>query len=220
MKIETYKETSARTQAAWLAGAVVGGFAVPAVFAGLLHLSRNVFLLPFGAAAVAFLYAYFRSSGVDLMAYFRRRPGPGVVGAAIAGALVVSNVLSQPPSSALAGWDLIAAVLWPGLFYGALDALLLSVMPVMAVSLALERPGIASAAAALAASMAVTAAYHFGYPEFRGPQVMGPVIGNAILTTSYLATRSPLSPALAHIAMHVAAVLHGMETTIQLPPHY
>lgn len=48
----------------------------------------------------------------------------------------------------------------------------------------------------------------------------GPILGNAILTAAYLLTRNPLSTTLAHVAMHVASVLHGMETTIQLPPHY
>jgi hypothetical protein len=46
------------------------------------------------------------------------------------------------------------------------------------------------------------------------------VVGNAIITSSYLLTGSPLAAILFHVAMHVAAVLHGMETTLQLPPHY
>ena len=73
---------------------------------------------------------------------------------------------------------------------------------------------------ALFASLAVTAAYHLGYPEFRGPQILGPLIGNGILTGAYLVTGSPLAAVLPHLAMHVAAVLHGMESTMQLPPHY
>lgn len=46
------------------------------------------------------------------------------------------------------------------------------------------------------------------------------MVGNAIITSSYLLTRSPLAAILSHVAMRVAAVLHGMETTLQLPPHY
>jgi hypothetical protein len=33
-------------------------------------------------------------------------------------------------------------------------------------------------------------------------------------------TRSPIAAIGAHAAMHVASVLHGMETVHQLPPHY
>lgn len=46
MKIRTYKRTSAGTQAAWLMGAVLLGFSASAVFADLLYLPRNTFLLP------------------------------------------------------------------------------------------------------------------------------------------------------------------------------
>lgn len=222
------KKTSARTQIAWLLGAAGAGFAAAAIFAALLRLPRNLFLLPYAVVSAAFLYAYFRSSAVDLAEHFRHKPLLGVLGAAVGGALVVSNVLSQPASRSPEGWELILAVLWLGVVYGVLDALLLSVMPVVAARLTFAQAGLTTkpsgqvfaALFALAASLAVTAAYHLGYPEFRGPQVAGPLIGNAILTAAYLLTRSPLSATLAHVAMHVASVIHGIETTVQLPPHY
>jgi len=47
-----------------------------------------------------------------------------------------------------------------------------------------------------------------------------PLIGNGILTAGYLLTGSPLTAVVGHVIMHGAAVLHGMETTLQLPPHY
>jgi hypothetical protein len=228
MNIHAHRKVSFSLQIGWIAGAAVVGFAASAVFAGLLHLPRNLFLVPYGILATLFLYAYFHSSGVELVAHFRRRPFLGVLGAALVGAFVVSNVLSQPASPRPEGWALTLAVLWVGVFYGILDALLLSVMPVVAVWLAFAQRGrtakwsgrVSTALVALIASLVVTAAYHLGYPECRGPQVIGPMIGNAVLTGAYLLTGSPLSAILAHVAMHVASVLHGMETTIQLPPHY
>lgn len=47
-----------------------------------------------------------------------------------------------------------------------------------------------------------------------------PLIGNAIVTAGYLMARNPMTPLLAHVIMHGAAVAHGMEGTAQLPPHY
>ena len=228
MKIETHKKISPGAQVGWLARAAMVGFLSSAFFAGWLRLPRNAFLLPYGIVAAVFLFAYFRASGVDLAAHFRQRPALGALGAAVAGAMVIANVLSQPASTGPEGWELILAILWVGVAYGILDALLLSVMPVVATWLACARVGLTAkpgglllaAGLALAASLVVTAAYHLGYPEFRGPQVTGPIIGNAILTAAYLLTRSPLSTTLAHVGMHVAAVLHGMETTVQLPPHH
>ena len=51
-------------------------------------------------------------------------------------------------------------------------------------------------------------------------EVVQPLIGNAMITVGYLLTSHPTTPIGVHVAMHIAAVLHGMETTVQLPPHY
>jgi hypothetical protein len=40
------------------------------------------------------------------------------------------------------------------------------------------------------------------------------------LSLFYVLTTNPLSAVLSHIAMHVTAVLHGLNTAVQLPPHY
>ena len=74
-------------------------------------------------------------------------------------------------------------------------------------------------AGALLASLFITAAYHVGFTEFRGAALVAPLIGNGIVTLSYLASGSPAAPLLSHVVMHAAAVLHGMATTAQLPPH-
>jgi hypothetical protein len=48
---------------------------------------------------------------------------------------------------------------------------------------------------------------------------MQPLIGNVLITLTYLLTGSPVAPIVSHVMMHVAAVMHGMATTMQLPPH-
>jgi hypothetical protein len=119
-------------------------------------------------------------------------------------------------------------ILWLGIVYGTVDALLLTVLPVAVTWRALSTarwttswPGkLATGMTAFAASLGVTAAYHLGYVEYRGPQVVDPLIGNGVMTLGYLLTGSPLTAIGAHIALHVASVLHGVETTVTLPPHY
>jgi hypothetical protein len=122
---------------------------------------------------------------------------------------------------------LVGALGWLGVVYGALDALLLSVVPVLSVygsrppeQLRGWKGRVRWGGAALGASLAVTAAYHLGFPEFRGPTLVQPLIGNAMVTAGYLLTGSPLAAIVAHVIMHGAAVLQGMEGTVQLPPHY
>jgi hypothetical protein len=123
------------------------------------------------------------------------------------------------------GAALLGALLWLGLVYGVADALLLNVLPVLAVDGGAreggsERARLARALVALAASLLVTAAYHVGFPEFRGARLVQLLIGNAIITAAYLLTGSPLAAVVSHVVMHGAAVVHGMETTPQPPPHY
>lgn len=73
---------------------------------------------------------------------------------------------------------------------------------------------------ALGASLLVTGAYHLGFAEFQGTEVAKPLFGNGVLTLSYLISANPLATIVSHIGMHVASVLLGIETTVQLPPHY
>jgi hypothetical protein len=151
----------------------------------------------------------------------------GLIGAVIVGAFVVKNVLSQRHSAHSKGWLLALDLLWLGVVYGMVDALLLSVVPVLAVCQTFAVLGwtvswIGKALfglAAMLASLWVTAAYHFGYPEFRNPKLAAPVFGNGVISLGYLLTGNPLAALVSHIVMHMAAVLHGPETAAQLPPH-
>lgn len=210
----------------WLVLAALIGFLVPAVFSSGLRWERSLFLFPYVTIVGVFLFLYFRSISISL----KQLIGPcfyGLVGAAVATFLLVKNIQEQPASATPEGAQLILALVWIGLVYGAVDGLLLNVMPVLAV----QGPGFYESSPswkerlvrglmALAASAVVTAAYHSGYTEFRGPKMASVIIGNAIITSSYLLTGSPLAAVVTHVIMHVATVLHGMETALQLPPHY
>ena len=217
-----------RTDWLWIAGAAALGLATSACFAGALRVSRPLVVVAYAGLWSPFLIAYFGGTGVEVRRAVRRNLVWGLLGAAVAGVIVVNQVVSQPPSPAPHGARLALELLWLGLVYGALDALLLTVMPVVAVWQGMSAVGLTrsfegtllAGATALAASLLVTAAYHFGYPEFRGPQLLGPLIGNAVLTVAFLVTRNPIAAIAPHVAMHMAAVLHGAASSVQLPPHY
>lgn len=210
----------------WLAFAALVGFLVPAVFSTGLRWSRPLFLVPYVAIAGAFLALYFRSTPVSLR-QLTGRWHYALAGVPAASFLLLRNVQGQPASAVPEGAQLVLALAWIGAAYGTIDGLLLNVMPVLAV----QGPGfyasnpswrqrVGRGLLALAASLAVTVAYHAGYTEFHGPKMLSAIIGNAIITSSYLLTGSPLAAVVTHVIMHVAAVFHGMETTLQLPPHY
>jgi hypothetical protein len=212
----------------WILGAGLWAGAVAALFAGTLHLPRSIYLAPYAALVGAFLFAYFRWSGLDLRAEARRRWKWGAMGALVWGAWAVAfGVWPQPASVQSEGWQLAWDVFWLGIVYGTVDGLLLSVMPMLAAWRACAAWGwtanwrgrAGTALVALLASLLVTGLYHVGYPEYRGARVAEPLFGNGMLSVSYLVTTNPIAPVGSHIAMHIGAVFHGPASVSQLPPH-
>jgi hypothetical protein len=212
----------------WMATAGVLGFAISAFFAGVLRLPRSVYLILYVGLAGSFLYAYARWSGLSLGNLLRHNWPWGLIGGLLFAVFTVKNVLSQPVSPKSDGFLLVFELLWSGVIYGLMDALLLSVLPVLATWQAFtllnwtgNLPGkILVGVITVIASLLVTTAYHLGYPEYRHGGMSGPVIGNTVMTLGYLLTNNPFTAMLSHIAMHVAAVLHGPASVVQLPPHY
>ena len=210
----------------WVFGAALLGFTSSALLASMLGLPRDVFVGFYAALVAGFSVAFLRTERIAPRVQLRRRWLAGVLVGALAGVLLARTVLLQPASPRPTGGALAWALLWDGGVYGIADALLLSVVPVLALYGSRPAETLRNPAArwrwglaALLASLCITAAYHFGFTEFRGLKLVAPLIGNGIVTLSYLASGSPVAPLLSHVLMHSAAVLHGMATTAQLPPH-
>jgi hypothetical protein len=212
----------------WVLVIALVSMAIPAFFASVLQLPRNVYLIPYVLFITAFLYGYVRWGNVDLWAHLRKNWAWGVGMGLVLSVYTVQTVLMQPRSPMPQGAELIFNLAWLGVIYGATDALLLSVFPVYAMWQACTLLGwtthwrgrIGSGVLALLASMLVIGLYHIGYPEYRNSYVLLIIAGVALQSLAYIATRSPLAPVIGHIAMHVAAVLYGIQSASQLPPHY
>jgi hypothetical protein len=211
---------------AWLVPAAIIGFLIPAVFSSFLRWERSLFLIPYVAVVGTFSLLYFRRTPISLKQLIGHWHY-GLIGAAVATFLLIRNIQGQPVSAIPEGGQLILTLTWIGLVYGVIDGLFLNVMPVLAVqgprfyeSSPSWKERLVRGLFALAASLVVTVAYHSGYAEFLGPKMVSVIIGNIIITSSYLLTGSPLAAVVTHVIMHVAAALHGMESTLQLPPHY
>jgi len=205
--------------AVWVIAAAVVGFASSAMFSSLLRLERAPFVFVHALAVGAFGAIYFRLARVAPVAECRRGLLAGFLAGAAIGLVLFFGVTGQPGSPAPRGIDLVVALCWYAGVYGVADATLLTVIPVRAAWGAGWR-GAWRGIAAMAGSLLVTALYHLGFEEFRGLTLIQPLIGNAVVTAGYLMTRNPMTPLLAHVIMHGAAVIHGMEGTTQLPPHY
>ena len=213
----------------WIPSAALLGFAIASIFAGSLRLPRRIFLIPYVGLAGLFIYAYLMWSGVSIAELLRQNWILGIIGAVLVGLFLIRNILSQPVSPHATGLPLVVDLLWSGVVYGGMDALLLSVLPVLATWQAFSTLGwtagwqgkIVAGVLALLLSLFVTASYHLGFPEYRKPGgIAGPTIGNGVMSLGYLLTNNPITAIFSHMAMHIAGVLHGPASVMQLPPHY
>jgi hypothetical protein len=211
----------------WVVGACALGFATTAVFSTWLRLSRNLFLIPYVVLASIFLIGFFTLNGIDVAALLAANWIWGVVVGVVLAVFLIRNVQSQPATRKSKGAHLVFEIIWAGLIYGLIDGIYLSVMPVVAIW---EATGglpwaatlagkVAVGAICLFASLMVSVTYHLGYKEFRNRKIRFTVFGPGLMTLGVLISGSPLAAIISHPAMHIAAVLRGPETTIQLPPH-
>jgi hypothetical protein len=210
----------------WTLIAGILGLFISAVFAGKFHLKRSLFLIPYVLLVGLFLFGYFKWTHLNIGKMIIQNWLWGVIAAIVVSIIMVRNVLSQPSSPRSKGPKLIFELFWFGIIYGMLDALLLSVLPVLITWQAFPDLGntiLGKAGVALLAIIAsefITTAYHAGYPEFRNSSLVLSAIGNGIMTLAYILSMNPISSVGSHVVMHITAVLRGTEKTIQLPPHY
>lgn len=204
----------------WAGAAACAAGAIAWVAVDLLALSRELFLVPYVLTGCIFGALFVRDAQVDVASALRHDPRRTALVTAITAGLMIGTVMLQPGAPRATGWHLPFELAWDGIAYGAVDGLLLTVIPIAAVRRSLGPGRLSHDALALLASIVVFIVYHLGFPEFRGSQIGAPVVAAVVFGASYLITRNPLAPILAHAAMHVAAVLHGPAGTVQLPPHY
>jgi hypothetical protein len=212
------------TQLRWFAVAAVIGFAVPFVGSSLLGLQHDVYLGIYFVAVLGLLWAYASATRLDVRSVVLRHWKLGTALGVVVGIVLVRNVLSEHatphPSGAYYWFELI----WRGGIYGAVDALLLTVLPCVIVYRALGGPlrswrlrlGYFGASLALVVSM--TAIYHLGYAHYRDHGVRAPETGNVIISMPMLLSANPIGSVADHMAMHISAVQHEYNTEVRLPP--
>jgi len=213
---------------AWLAGGLVFAFAVPFLLADVLELQRDLFYGLYALAVGGLFAAWSRATGYDLVAAVKRHWVTALVlGLGVGAVLAAMVVRTEDSTAGPEGVELVGAVLWRGILYGVTDGLLLSVFPILVVFAAFAGTRLNKRFAgkvviglvALVASLAMTAAYHVGYSDFRSEKLAKPVAGDVAWSIPTLVTLNPIGAPIAHASMHSAAVLHSYETDTFLPPH-
>jgi hypothetical protein len=212
------------TQLRWFAAATVLSFAVPFIGSSVLGLQHDVYLAIYFAFVLGGFTAYALATGLDMRATLRRHWKLGVALGTIFGVALVRNVLSNDATPRPHGAYYVFELIWRGGIYGALDGLLLTVLPCLVVyralggQLATWRRRIAYFAASLALVMTITAIYHLGFTQYRHDGVGEPETGNTLISMPMLLSTNPIGSIADHMAMHISAVAHTYETTVRLPP--
>ena len=211
----------------WLVAGFPFAFAVPFLLADTLDLNRDLFYGLYALGVAGFVAAWARDTRLnrlDLLRNWRWGLALGAVGAA---ALAFNVVRMEDATDRPGGFELVAAILWRGVLYGATDGVLLSVFPILAVFAAFAGTRLRHRVTgkvligtiAMLASIGITAVYHLGYSDFRSEKVRKPIVGDVIWSAPTLTTLSPFGAPIAHVGLHVSAVVHSSETETYLPPH-
>lgn len=212
------------TQLRWFAIGAVAAFLIPFVFSSALELQHDLYLGVYFVFVIGFVGAYVRTNEIDVSVIVRRNWRWGVLLGVLLGVPLVRNVFSETETARPDGIYFAFEVVWRGLTYGAVDALLLTVFPCLVVyqalggSLSSWRRRIGYFAASLALVVTITASYHLGYDHYRESGVGAPETGNILISMPMLLTANPIGSVADHAAMHVAAVIHEYEDDTRLPP--
>lgn len=210
---------------AWFAFGSAVGFAIPYLGVSVLNLQHDLYYGAYFALTLILLGAYARAEHIAIGDLFKRNWIWSLAIGVPVGAFVIWNVFrtdaaTPRPHGAYFAFEL----LWRGVGYGAIDALLLTAFPcVVAYSLLHGQiKGIAGRlryiALAVPLILIITATYHLGYPQIREDGLSKPEIGNTMISIPMLVTMNPVGSLAVHASYHVTAVTHSYETRNFLPP--
>lgn len=212
------------TQLRWIAAAAVVGFAIPFIGSSTLGLQHDVYLGVYFVAVVALFAAYVVGTRLDLRETFRRQWKLSLILGLVFGVVLVRNVLAEDRTPHPDGAYYVFELIWRGAIYGSVDALLLTVLPCLAVYRGLGgrlrtwRRRLAYFTGSLALVLTITAVYHLGYAQYRADGIGAPETGNTLISIPMLLSTNPIGSITDHAAMHVSAVAHTYETEARLPP--
>ena len=213
------------THLLWIPAAALVGGGASSIFGDLLTLPVDVYYAVYAAVVLAFLGGYIRLTGLDVRPWLGRRLPIALALGVVGGLVLMRGALGRPPEGTLAGGELLGALLVRGVMYGAVDGLLLFAFPWLVVWRALGAEGrsrsfrAGASVLALAAMLLVTTTYHMGYRDFRSSRIVLPNVGAVISGTPTLLSANPVAAPLAHVVLHVTAVLHSPASDLYLPPH-
>jgi hypothetical protein len=205
---------SPRAAIGWLAGGAAVTFAASFIASDVMGVQHDLYLLFYFTFALGYLAWFATKSGVGWRRMLRTNLWWSVAVGALVALAVVQQVMSQHgtahPTGGYFGFELV----WRGVVYGTVDALVLAVFPAAVAWLVMRgnRKGIkrkvAFAGLVVVFSLGVGAAYHAGYSTYRGNTMTKPLTGAVLWDVPTILTGNPAGAIAAHAAVHASAVVH------------
>ena len=209
----------------WIPIGLVVGFLSSFIFGDQLRLPVDLYYFIYFSIIVSFFIFYYKKTNLRLKTILSKRLVAGIALGLLFSFLMIKNVVSRPSTEKFSGAFLLWAIVWRGLFYGAIDGLLLTVFPWIVTWRAFkanDKPLFAKIGVGFIAWIFIvlmTTAYHLGYGDFRSEKVFQANIGNTIMSIPTLLSANPIATPITHASMHIAAVIHSPKTDLFLPPH-
>jgi hypothetical protein len=218
---------SPKAAMAWLAGGALVTFAVSWLSTTVLELHHDVFYLVYLTFALGYLIQFARA-GAPWREVLTRNVWWSLTIGVLVGIAVARQIMSLSGTTHPGGAFFSFELVWRGLVYGAVDALVLAAFPAVVAYAVLRgnrkgwRRKVAFAGLVLVFSLFVSAAYHLGYSTYRGDDLRKPLIGTVMWDLPAMLTGNPAGALIAHPIAHSTAVVHqyygGSETNQMLPP--
>ena len=223
----TSRTLTPRAALGWLAGGALLTFAVSWVATEVVELHHDVFYLVYLTCALVYLASFIRA-GAPWRDVMGRHLWWSLTTGVLVGLVVVRQIMILDGTPHPGGAFFVFELVWRGLVYGAVDALVLAVLPAVIAYAVLRgnrnswRRKLAFAGLVLVFSLLVSTAYHLGYSTYRGSELRKPLIGTVMWDVPAVLTGNPVGALVAHPMAHSTAVVHqyygGEETNQMLPP--
>ena len=209
----------------WFTVGCAYAFAIPYLGVSVLDAPHDLYYLGYFVAVLLLIGAYVRIEHVDLRALLvPRRWWSLALGVLLAVFLVVNVFRTDDATPRPHGLYFAFEIAWRGVGYGLVDVLLLTIFPSIVACRLLQghvgglKGKLRFTALALPLVIIITAAYHWGYPQYREDGIQRPETGNILISIPAFATANPVGSIVAHVSQHVAAVTHAYESKIFNPP--
>ena len=200
---------------------------MPFLFADVISVPRDLYYAIYSLSVFALFAAWIRASELNVREFFAHNwkwaVALGLLAGGVLAAIVfkdtgTSHPLAQPSGRKSCGEGSCTAQ--PTASCSARSLCSPSSRPSRtSVAGSIWLRTLATGALALGMAFGFTAVYHAGYSDFRSGKIGTPMRGTAIWSAPTLLTLNPLGAPIAHIALHVSAVIHSYKTDTFLPPH-